>query len=204
MLDNKHHWYDGKFYDKFIAPNQDSITRIIGSMIGENCRLVDIGCGTGRMILKLADKCERLVGVDLSMKNISVALSKLNQANKNNLEFIHGNAGDLSGQIKERFDFATLSYVIHEMPEEERIQVLNEAKKIADKLIIADYLVPVPPGIWKLVNQLVEFFAGKDHFKNYKNFKTNGGLTGLIAKTGLTITKEIKNTPVSSHIIMAE
>lgn len=32
-IENKNHWYDGLFYDKFIAPNQDKSYRIIKKII---------------------------------------------------------------------------------------------------------------------------------------------------------------------------
>ena len=52
MQFDKKHWYDGWFYDKLIAPNQDTMFAIISSLIVDNSSVVDIGCGTGRLVLR--------------------------------------------------------------------------------------------------------------------------------------------------------
>ena len=33
MNENKNHWYDGIFYDKIIAPNQDKSFRIVKNIL---------------------------------------------------------------------------------------------------------------------------------------------------------------------------
>ncbi|HPN36845.1 MAG TPA: class I SAM-dependent methyltransferase [Melioribacteraceae bacterium] len=76
MFKNKNHWYDGWFYDKFIAPNQDRMFGIIKDLIKPNSLIIDVGCGTGRFSYSIADKSSKVVGIDLSEKNIK-------QANKN-------------------------------------------------------------------------------------------------------------------------
>ena len=46
MAVNKYHWYDGRFYDTFIAPNQDKLFGQIIDLIQPNSDIIDIGCGT--------------------------------------------------------------------------------------------------------------------------------------------------------------
>ena len=36
MMENKDHWYDGWFYDNFIAPNQDRLFGQIKNLIEPN------------------------------------------------------------------------------------------------------------------------------------------------------------------------
>ena len=54
MTKNKYHWYDGWFYDKVIAPNQDKLFGQITSLIEPESSVIDIGCGTGRLAFALA------------------------------------------------------------------------------------------------------------------------------------------------------
>ena len=73
MTINKKHWYDGIFYDKVIAPNQDKAFRVAKDMMNKQSSVIDVGCGTGRLSFQLADKCKKVDGIDLSEKNIGVA-----------------------------------------------------------------------------------------------------------------------------------
>jgi 2-polyprenyl-3-methyl-5-hydroxy-6-metoxy-1,4-benzoquinol methylase len=77
MTNNKHHWYDGCFYDTFIAPNQDKLFGQIKNIIEPQSTIIDVGCGTGHLEFSLADKCKSVLGIDLSEKNIATANKKL-------------------------------------------------------------------------------------------------------------------------------
>lgn len=68
MEQNKNHWYDGWFYDVFIAPNQDRMFSEIKKIIEPNSKVIDIGCGTGRFSFSVADGVNKVVGIDLSKK----------------------------------------------------------------------------------------------------------------------------------------
>lgn len=46
-MENKNHWYDGWFYDKIIAPNQDKAFASVKSLIEEKANVLDVGTGTG-------------------------------------------------------------------------------------------------------------------------------------------------------------
>jgi len=202
LSENKKHWYDGLFYDKFIAPNQDRLFTLIKSLIKPRSKLIDVGCGTGRFSFTVSDKCESVLGIDLSERNINRANSLLLKNPQSNLSFKHTSVSKLISNGEQHFDYAVLTYVIHEVNPEERILLLKEISKIADKIIIGDYLVPQPKGFWKLLNEAVEFVAGREHYRNYKNFVSDGGITGIAGTAGLKIAKEIKNRPQTSHLVI--
>lgn len=200
-MTDKKHWYDGLFYDKLIAPNQDKMFYQIKSLINPNSNVLDVGCGTGRLSFQLSKHCRNVVGVDLSSKNILVA-----KANKKkdfpNVKFIHADGNNLNEILSEKFDYSVITYVIHEMPEDERINLLLKLKSVTNQLIIGDYLTPRPKTFWGFLNEIVEFLAGKDHYNNFKNYVGNGGIDFLIRETGWQKVKEIKNQPLTSHIVL--
>lgn len=202
MIKDKKHWYDGKFYDKLIAPNLYNMFNVISNLIEDGSNVIDIGCGTGWFCLNISKKCKEVTGVDLSSKNIKIAESKLKKQNLSNVNFIHCDANTISKTINKKFDYAVMTYMIHELEPDERITVLNNAKEIAEKIIIGDYLTPQPKNFMGLINLIVEFFAGKNHFKNYRSFQKEGGLKILAKKNNLKIIREIQNNPSTSHIVV--
>ena len=201
MEKNKNHWYDGWFYDVFIAPNQDRLFALIKNLIETNSSVVDVGCGTGRFSFSVADKVSQVVGIDLSKKNIDKANQTLSKYSNEIISFLHTNLSNLISQNL-HFDYAVMTYVIHEVNEEERIKLLKDISNVADKIIIGDYLVPKPNGFWTVLNEVVEFAAGSEHYRNYKNYVRNGGLQDVANKARLKIIKEIKNKPSTSHLVV--
>lgn len=204
MNDNKDHWYDGLFYDYFIAPNQDKAFRLSKNLITKDSSVIDVGCGTGRLAFQLKDICRQVDGVDLSLRNINVANKKLSKTKSVNIQFHHSDAGEFLKNNSNKFDYAVMSYVIHEIDENIRLNILNTLSSYVNKIILVDYLAPKPDGFRKHLNEVVEFLAGSDHYKNYKTYIKNGGINYLALNGGFKIIKEIKNTPISSHIVVLQ
>lgn len=202
MAKNKYHWYDGWFYDTFIAPNQDKLFAQIKNIIEPDSGVIDIGCGTGRLEFALADKCRSVLGIDLSKKNIERANLTLLQHPDLKISFQHNNLSEIINIGNVHFDYAILTYVIHEVNEDERLDILIEISSVADKIIIGDYLFPRLKGFGDFLSELIEFIAGKEHFRNYKSYMANGGIYYLADKAGLRVIDEIKNHPLSNHIVV--
>jgi len=190
---NKHHWYDGGFYDKVIAPNQQELFAQIIGLIEPESKIIDVGCGTGFFSFSVADKCHSALGIDLSKRNIDKANENLIKKPTDKLSFVNGYLHDIITPDKKHFDYAVLTYVIHEVNEEERVQLLLEIAQVADKIIIGDYLIPHPRNFSGKLTRVVEFIAGAEHYRNFKNYEANGGIQYLVDKTGLKIITEIKN-----------
>lgn len=201
MTHNKDHWYDGWFYDKIIAPNQDRIFGEIKNIIQPNSKVIDVGCGTGRFSFFIADKVEKIVGIDLSKRNIETANQTLSKKPNSKISFIHTTLSDLISQ-EHNYDYAVMTYVIHEVNPDERVQLLNDMAQIADKIIIGDYLASSKKGFWNFLNEVVEFLAGNEHYSNYKHFIANNGLQSLVNRAGLKVLVEIKNKPVTSQLLV--
>jgi SAM-dependent methyltransferase len=201
-VNNKDHWYDGLFYDKFIAPHQDASFDLLKDLIEDNSTLLDAGCGTGRLAFRLADKCRKIVGVDLSERNIGVAKTNLSKSSFQNIEFHHADINKFNVNSGTLFDYAVISYAIHEIEEGDRKQTLNSLAGMAKEIIIIDYLIPQPSISLNILSEIVEFFAGWEHYRNYKSFLRNKGIEGLAKSNGLKIVREIKNAPLTSHIAL--
>ncbi len=200
---NKDHWYDGWIYDALLAPFLDGLFRQIVELVEPGSTVVDIGCGTGRLTLQLAGKCRTVLGIDLSRRNIAVANKALARKNPGNVVFRHDDAGRAFGE-GERYDYAVMTLLLHEVDAGERLKLLAEASRVADRIIVGDYLVPSPGALSAALVVAVEFAAGPGHYRNYKDFIRGGGIRGLAAKAGLDIVCEVKSNPRASHLMVLD
>lgn len=200
-MDNKFHWYDGFFYDKVIAPNQDGTFRIMRAMMNPNSSVVDIGTGTGRFVFQASERFSTIVGIDISSRNIKFANSQLSNLKMENISFLHADATKLKSHFPKKFDYSTVSYVIHEMPYEMRLVVLKAMREISNEIIIGDYFIPQPKNKRGFANRAAEFLAGEDHFNNYRNFVKHNGIYGLIDTLGMKILQEKQGVYGTSHIV---
>ena len=202
MTKNKYHWYDGWFYDAIIAPNQDKLFVQIKDLIEPDSRIIDVGCGTGRLEFALADKCKSVLGIDLSKRNIDKAQLTLSMQPNKKISFQHANVNEIDNYQQEHFDFAILTYVIHEVNKGERIALLADIACIADNLIVGDYLVPRYANFGSYLSEAIEFIAGREHYMNFKSYISDGGIYPLAEKAGLKVINEIKNHPFPNHIVV--
>lgn len=202
MTKNKNHWYDGWFYDRIIAPNQDPLFREVKNLIEPHSKVIDIGCGTGRLAFALADQCHSVLGIDLSKRNIDRAQLMLQRHPNNKISFQHINVRDTRNGGEKHFDYAVLTFVIHEVNEQERINLLNEAFRVADKIIIGDYMSPKPKGMPGYISESIEFMAGREHYENYKSYMSKGGIYHLVNMASLKIIQEISMQSSIDHLVV--
>jgi len=120
------------------------------------------------------------------------------------LSFKHSYICELATNGHKPFDYAILTYVIHEVDEKERLPLLNDIAQVADKIIIGDYVFPRTKKFEGHVSRGIEFLAGAEHYRNYKSYMKNGGVHYLSNKTGLHVVKEINNHSTINHIVVLE
>lgn len=204
LVKNKDHWYHGEFYDTLIAPNQDKSFLEIKDLIERDSSVLDIGCATGRFAFMLQDKCSRIDGIDISRKNIKAANKLLSSSGFQNINFHHTDILDLDSSFAVYYDYAVLSYFIHEVSADKRKEVLKTISKYTNKIIISDYLFPKPRNFWTLLNEIVEFLAGQEHYQNFQSFIKQGGIKGLLKGTNLKVKKEIIQNRRGGQILVLE
>ncbi|MFW5853336.1 MAG: class I SAM-dependent methyltransferase [Patescibacteria group bacterium] len=203
-MKNKRHYYDGWLYEMLIDPAFSEIREIIIEQIEDNTKVLDIGCGTGALVLALAFKCSQVTGVELSEKMITLAQKRQKEKEITNVDFIHTDATKLPQFTDKYFDYAIISMVIHEMPPVLRVPVLTEAKRLAKKVILADYSIPQPFSLYGLRNRSAEFLAGREHFRGFLDYNKNKGLQPLLDQSGLSILKSIDSRTKTIKIVIAD
>ena len=102
-------------------------------------RVVDVGTGTGRMLMLFSDFAETVEGIDLSHQMLNVARANLNAAEKTNAVVRHGDANALPWDHSSA-DIVILHQVLHFLEEPGRA-VLEAARVLTSdgRLIVVDF-----------------------------------------------------------------
>jgi ubiquinone/menaquinone biosynthesis C-methylase UbiE len=204
MVIDKKHYYDGKPYEILFDRALKEVRNIIVEQIEPGSLVVDIACGTGSLVFDLAEKCKSVTGVELSSKMVEHAKHRQELNGKHNANFVHGDATSLPTFKDKEFDYLTISMVLHEMPSDLRLQVLSEAKRIAKKIIIADYVVPQSFSFAGIRIRIVEFLAGIDHFRGFRDFQKNNGIDYLLSESQLSIIFKEINKNGTIRVVVAQ
>jgi len=132
-----------RYYDlntRVITYLRNKLYRVSGA--GPADKILDVATGTGAVALTFAKNGHRLVtGIDLSADMLKIAKSK---NGKFPVAFIQGDAAELPFE-KETFDIAVVSFALHDMPFEIRVQALKEINRVMKRkatLVIMDYAKP--------------------------------------------------------------
>lgn len=136
-------------YHKFFVDN-----------VEEDDVVLDIGCGNGALTYDIANKAKKVVGIDLSAKNISFAKKRYS---KENIEYICGDAlKDLPGK---KFDVIIMSNVLEHI--KSRVEFLKELRKRTSKFLIR---VPMINRSWIVLYKKelgLDYRLDKNHFIEY-------------------------------------
>ena len=175
-------------YEKLIDPFLKDVREFVlnFSEIKPEERVLDIGCGTGDQAVYFAKRGVIVAGIDINPKMIGRALMR---KKKEGLEvyFRGGNATNLPF-LDPVFDVAVISLVLHEIESKDRNKVISEMKRVVKKggrLIFVDFNCPLPKSITSFFVNLIEFFVGKEHWRNFKSYQKEGGLIKLLERNGL-------------------
>lgn len=179
----------GIFYstviDPLLAPLRKRITREIRP--GE--KIIDIACGTGAQIFEISKVAGSALGIDLSESMIDFAKKQTGKRKFTHLEFSVSDAANLSGIEDDSFDTAIMSLALHQFSPDLHSPVLNEMKRVAKRIILVDYAVPLPKNYTGTGSRVAEFLAGREHNRNFKQYYKLGGLDQIIPENNLTIHK---------------
>lgn len=97
-----------RFYDTVSHPINDETFYLkrIKSLKAKN--VLELGCGTGRVLVPLAKSCEKIVGVDYSQEMLDICEKKIANEGITNTKTIKGNITSLN--LGETFDLVIAPY----------------------------------------------------------------------------------------------
>lgn len=166
-------------YANLIDPLLSGARRLVLDQVPPGSSVLDAACGTGDLARRLASRCARVEGVELDPDLVAHASrlagprERYEEADASALAF-----GD------DAFDLATLSMALHEMPAQRRIPVLTELLRVAPRVLVVDYAIPLPPVPTSLGVRLIERMAGTEHHAGFQSFREAGGVGPLAERVG--------------------
>jgi len=183
-----------RLYDTFIGPLTSGLRALGMKMFPprEGMAILDVGCGTGTHLEHYQKAGCNVSGIDQSPSMLQVARNRLGES----ANLYMGDASNMPYPDKE-FDLIIMSTVLHEMPRAVRSAVINEAKRTLredGRILLIDFhpgpIRPLKGWLYKSIITLIEFAAGGENFKNYRDFIADKGLPALVSAHGLSIDKE--------------
>jgi bifunctional enzyme CysN/CysC len=117
------HWRD--YYSKAKVPvNPSPFAREVGSQLGPNLRLLEVGCGNGRDAAYFWSQGHRVVALDASKAAVELAGTAHGETN---IDWRHGSLPSVASDLGGGFDAIYSRFVLHAMPLQEEEQLLDVA-----------------------------------------------------------------------------
>jgi ubiquinone/menaquinone biosynthesis C-methylase UbiE len=180
----------GLFYSLVIDPVLAGMRKKVNREIPQGQKILDVACGTGAQVFELAPFAKEVTGIDLSESMIRKAEQTKQKRNFSNVQF---RVCDATGKWKfndNQFDMAIITLAFHQFPPENFAAILSEMKRVAQQIVIVDYAVPLPQNITGWGSRVAEFFAGREHYRNFRKYYRLGGLKKILAENNLTVQRE--------------
>jgi ubiquinone/menaquinone biosynthesis C-methylase UbiE len=188
----------------FVDPLLNGLRKRVLHEIKRGEKVIDIACGTGAQGFVLATKAGKVTGVDLSESMVRFAREKQAKTLFSNIEFRVCDATHLTSVVDNEFDVALMTLALHQFPSELYKPILSEMKRVAKRIIIVDYAVPLPKNYAGFGSRIAEFMAGVEHNRNFKSYYKRGGLGKIIPEYGLNIEKSVLIGENTFQIVTAE
>jgi demethylmenaquinone methyltransferase/2-methoxy-6-polyprenyl-1,4-benzoquinol methylase len=155
-------------------------------------KVLDIGCGTGTLVLLLAQKDCLVTGIDVSAPMLRLASQRIGESRASgNVMLMELGAANLDTAFADgSFDAVTSTLVFSELSRDEMAYVLAECRRIlrsGGELLIADEVLPdTLPG--RALTFLLRLpFAVLAHVLTQTTTRRVAGLEGAIEEAGFRI-----------------
>ena len=150
--------------------------------------ILDLCCGTGDQF-KLLSKhgFKNLYCLDISDSMLEIAKRSDNSIKIYNEDATKTSFGDAS------FDVVIISFAIHEKDRNTQQALINEAYRVIKKdglMLVVDYVFDNKTTKFsRILISIIERIAGGEHYRNFKNYIQNKGLSSLIKKDKFKLIK---------------
>ncbi len=154
-------------------------------------RVLDIACGTGDQAFHYEQKGAIATGVDRDPGMIELAEKNRKRWGLRST-FSIAIATELPFPNR-YFDGASISLALHEMERDERNRAVSEMKRVVKKkgaLVLVDFQVPLPKNTIGYLIRVMEFLAGRDNRRCFRDYLDQGGLKQILRENRLVPREE--------------
>jgi ubiquinone/menaquinone biosynthesis C-methylase UbiE len=124
----------GKVYDR------------LASHIEKGDKVIDLGCGTGELTLRAAEKGATVKGIDVNSQMLEIAQNRArNMHLTQNVQFREMGIAELGAEQSETYDAVMSGLCFSELTEDELVYSVREAERILKPgglLLVADLVTP--------------------------------------------------------------
>ena len=154
-------------------------------------KVLDVCCGTGDQAFNYAKVGIIVTGIDSDPNMLKLARKDSRRQDIGIVSFQLADAQNLpfKGGF---FDYASISFALHEKERAARDKIITEMKRVVKKdgaLIFLDFQVPLPKNLFTLLVNIIEFMAGRNHHRHFKDYIAQGGLDEILKKNQLAAQK---------------
>jgi ubiquinone/menaquinone biosynthesis C-methylase UbiE len=169
-------------------------------------RVLEIGCGTGNLTRRLAERGAQVTAVDLNPEMLAVAKTKLGDTQAQ-VELCEMTAAEIGDRFPAgSFDAVAATLVLSEMGDDEQAYVLRAAHRVlrpGGRIIIADEVVPAGAAA-RLAHALLRWpLALLTYVLTQTSTSALRDLTGLVRRAGFRVV-ETRTLPGGTGMVVAE
>jgi len=187
-------------FDPIVKDVRVCVIELSGVKAGD--RVLDVCCGTGDQAFHYEQRGAIATGIDQNPNMIELAERNKKRrglqatfriASATELPFPDG-----------YFDGASISLALHEMERDERNRTVSEMKRVVKKkgvLMFIDYHAPLPKNSIAYLIRAMEFVAGRDNHKCFRDYLAQGGLKQILKEARLTPQEEALLKCVNLQVI---
>lgn len=173
-----------RVYDPVTALFLDPVRRLVADTLCqlEAATVLDVCCGTGRLVAGLRRDGLFAVGADASPAMLAVARRTIGPGICSRMDARSLAFADAS------FDATVITFALHENPEPDRLAMVGQMLRVTRSgghALLVDYQGPPWPRCplgWLV--PLAEWSAGREHFRNYRDFVARKGVAALVRRLG--------------------
>ncbi|MCX6033084.1 MAG: class I SAM-dependent methyltransferase [Chloroflexi bacterium] len=117
----------------------DEYRKIVGFLPAHTESILDVGCGTGRLTLYLADYAKHITGIDSSAEMIRQATKNQREQSRTNVEFVHASVETWECQAHQ-FDFIVGDKVLHHTDLDRVLPRLRDLLRPGGRIWVRDWV----------------------------------------------------------------
>ncbi len=157
-------------------------------------RVLDVCCGSGAQVYEYTRKGIIALGVDIDPHMLALAGRYYANSDVTPETFILADASHMPFDDSS-FEFTSVSLALHDKDLTLVDAIVGEMKRVTRPggfLVFLDYSRPLPRSLQGFLIRIIERMAGVVHFRNFRDFLNNGGLTRVLEKNELIMLKSAR------------